>query len=134
MSSTEIPPAYQDSKLASTYVNNLNSKTLATEDEQIIKKSNVNLRSSKLYNLNKFKDDRTCSQKLNACSGYLTKKVKRLKSKSFYSNFLFSKIPIIKMIFDYNLKSYLFSDLISGMTGNLIFWFFNCFQKLKYLT
>ncbi len=119
MSSAE---SNQDPKLGSTYVSHLNNKSLAMEDERIVEKANANLRSAKLYNLDKLKDSRTCSQKLNACSGYLAKKAKRLKSKSFYSNLLFSRIPIIKMITDYNFKSYLFTDLIGGMTGASIYF------------
>ena len=111
-------PSIQESKLDSTYVNNLNIKSMAAEQDNIIEKKRAQLRSARIYNLDKLKDNRTCNQKINDCCGYLAKKTKPLKSKSFYLNFLLNKIPIISMFIGYNLKSYLLPDIISGMTGN----------------
>ena len=96
---------------------NSKSDSIAINDQKL-KPKVKELRTVKYYNLNSLKDDRTWTQKARACQGFIAKKTQPLKTKSFYSNLLFSKVPIIKTIINYKLKSYLFPDIISGMIGD----------------
>ena len=102
-----------------TNVSDLNSTSIATEEQSIIKNEHIKkgLRSARIYDLDKFKNDKTLKDNLNAGCKYLAKKTRYLKKASFYKNFLLSKFPIIAMFLSYKFKSYLLPDLISGVTG-----------------
>jgi hypothetical protein len=106
-----------------TNVSDLNSTSIATEEQSIIKNENKKkgLRSARIYDLDKFKNDKTLKDNLSAGCKYLAKKTRSLKKASFYKNFLLSKFPIIAMFLSYKFKSYLLPDIISGVTGTLIF-------------
>lgn len=103
-----------------TVVHLTSVKRISTK-ETLNKPEIPTLRTSKLYDLDKLKNEPTNMDKIKSGYSKLAIKTKRLKTLSFYKEFLFKKIPIIPAILAYNLKSYFLPDIISGTTGKLYF-------------
>lgn len=116
------PHQIDSTEINLNFSNNLNNNSIATEDQHIIQNEkeehkNTGLRTSKFYDLDKFKNDQTLSEMIQSGCNVLKNKSRKLKSSSFYSKYFLKKVPFISVLMSYSIKSFLLPDFLSGLTG-----------------
>ena len=108
------------SKNNNFFPNNFSKCSFVKDESNTEHKDKVSsFKISHMYELKKF--DVSSSDRIKRYLSSNRKKcLKNIKDKRFYFNYVMKRIPILKWLPNYNVKSYLLNDCIAGLTVGIM--------------